>query len=111
MSSKAALRWGSEMWVLNNRVKHRLEGAQRNFLRPLLAFTKLDHQTNVEIREMLQVQNIVDEMHDYQKNLKIHVGRKQRNRLPKLVMNYNPTGKRDRGRHRKRWKDQFSDEN
>jgi hypothetical protein len=42
---KAALRYGSEMWVLNERDNQHLEAAQ-TFLSPLLGFAKLDHQRN-----------------------------------------------------------------
>jgi hypothetical protein len=68
------------------------------FLRPLLGFTKSDHQKNAEIRERLQAQNIVENICNYQNNWKKnHVERMQRNRLPKLAMLYNPTGNRDKG--------------
>jgi hypothetical protein len=43
-----ALTYGSETWMLNKRDKQRLEAAQMRFLRPLLGYTKLDRQRNVE---------------------------------------------------------------
>jgi hypothetical protein len=95
------------MFVLNGRHQRRLEAAQMKFLRPLLGFTKLDHQRNAEIRERPHVQNIVEDICDYQKNKKKHLERMQRNRLPKQVMHYNPTAKRYIDRPRKRWKDQL----
>jgi hypothetical protein len=36
-----------------------LEAAQMRFLRPLLGFTRLDHQRNSDIRQKLEVDNIV----------------------------------------------------
>jgi hypothetical protein len=42
ITAKAALKYGSEAWVLNKRDKHRLETAHVRVLRPLLGYTKLD---------------------------------------------------------------------
>jgi tRNA splicing endonuclease len=48
---KAALRYGSERRVLNERDKQRLEAAQGNFVRILLVHTKSDCQRRVDTRE------------------------------------------------------------
>ena len=42
ITGKAALKFGSEAWVLKKREKQRLEAAQMKFLRHLLGITKLD---------------------------------------------------------------------
>jgi hypothetical protein len=42
MTAKAALKFGSEVWVLKKRDGQRLEAAQMKFLRHLLGITKLD---------------------------------------------------------------------
>jgi glutamate racemase len=57
-------------WVLNKRDKQCLEAEQLRFLRPLLGYTKLDRQINVDMRERLKVQSIVEEIHTCQKNWK-----------------------------------------
>ena len=44
---KAALKFGSEAWVLKKRDEPRLEAAQMKFLRHLLGITKLDTENNV----------------------------------------------------------------
>jgi hypothetical protein len=59
-TAKAALRYGSESWVLSKRHKQRLEATQMRFLRRLLGHTKLDRQRNVDISERLKVQSIVE---------------------------------------------------
>ena len=41
---KAALKFGSEAWVLKKREEQRLEAAQMKFLRHLLGRTKLDKE-------------------------------------------------------------------
>ena len=43
---KAALKFGSEAWVLKKREKQRLEAAQMIFLRHLLGITQLDKEKN-----------------------------------------------------------------
>ena len=41
IAAKAALKFGSEAWVLKKREEQRLEAAQMKFLRHLLGVTKL----------------------------------------------------------------------
>jgi hypothetical protein len=52
ITAKAALKFGSEVWLLKKRDK-RLEAAQMKFLRHLLAITKLDKEKNTSIRKKL----------------------------------------------------------
>jgi hypothetical protein len=63
---KAALKFGSEAWVLKKREEQCLEAAQMKFLRNLLGITKLDREKNQTIREKLGVQNTVKEIKQYQ---------------------------------------------
>ena len=46
IAAKAALKFGSEVWVLKEREKQHLEAAQMKFLRHLLGITKLDKEKN-----------------------------------------------------------------
>jgi len=50
-TAKAALKFGSEAWVLKKREKQRLEAAQMKFFRHLLRITKLDKEKNRCIKE------------------------------------------------------------
>ena len=50
ITAKAALKFGSEDWVLKKREEQRLEAAQMKFLRHLLGITKLDKGKNQCIR-------------------------------------------------------------
>ena len=56
--AKAALKFGSEAWVLRKREEQRLEAAQMKFLRHLLGITKLDKEKNQCIRGKTGAQNI-----------------------------------------------------
>ena len=51
ITAKAALKFGSEAWVLKKRGEQRLEAAQMKFLRHLLGITKLDKEKNQCIRQ------------------------------------------------------------
>ena len=53
ITAKAALKFGSEAWVLRKREEQRLEAAQMEFLRHLLGITKLDKEKNQCIREKM----------------------------------------------------------
>jgi len=44
ITAKAALKFGSEAWVLKKREEQRLEAVQMKFLRHLLGITKLDKE-------------------------------------------------------------------
>ena len=44
ITAKAALKFGSGVWVLQKREEQRLEAAQMKFLRHLLGITKLDKE-------------------------------------------------------------------
>jgi hypothetical protein len=77
------------------------------FLRHLLEITKLDKEKNQTIREKLGVQNIVEEIKQYQQKWLQHVQRMDTNRIPKQALQYTPKGRRNIGRPRKRWRDQI----
>ena len=51
VTTKAALKFRSEAWVLKKRVEQRLEAAQIKFLRNSFGITKLDKEKNQSIRE------------------------------------------------------------
>ena len=107
ITAKAALKFGSEAWVLNKRQEQRLEAAQMTFLRHLLGITKLDKEKNQCIRQKTGAQNIVKEIKQNQKKWLQHVQRMDTNRLPKQALQYKPEGRRNIGQLRKRWRDQL----
>ena len=107
ITAKAALKFGSEAWVLKKREEQGLEAAQMKFLRHLLGITKLDKENNQCIREKTGEQRIEQEIKQYQKKWLQHVQRMDTNRLPKQALQYRPKGRRNTGRPRKRWRDQL----
>ena len=107
ITAKAALKFGSEVWVLKRREEQLLEAAQMKVLRHLLGITKLDKEKNQCIRQKTGAQKIVKEIKQYQKKWLQHVQRMDTNRLPKQALQYKPKGRRNIGRSRKRWRDQL----
>jgi len=107
ITAKAALKFGSEAWVLKKREERRLEAAQMKFLRHLLGVTKLDKQKNQCIRGKTGAQYIVKEIKQYQEKWLQHVQRMDTNRILKQTLQYQPKGRRKIGRPRKRWRDQL----
>ena len=107
ITAKAALKFGSEAWVLKKREEQRLEAAQMKFLSHLLGITKLDKEKNQCIRQKTGAQNIVKEIKQYQEKWLQHVQRMDTNRLPKQALQYKPKGRRNIGRPRKRWREQL----
>jgi hypothetical protein len=53
ITAKAALKFGSEVWVLKKRDKQCLEAAQMKFLRHLLEIMKLDKEKNISLGKKL----------------------------------------------------------
>ena len=92
ITAKAALKFGSEAWVLKKREEKCLEAAQMKFLRHLLGITKLDKEKNQCIREKTGAQSKVQEIKQYQKRWLQHVQRMDINRLPKQALQYRPKG-------------------
>ena len=97
IKAKAALKFGSEAWVLKKREEQRLEAAQRKFLRHLLRITKLDKEKNQCIREKTGAENIVKEIKQYQEKWLQHIQRMDTNRIPKQALQYKPKGRRHIG--------------
>jgi hypothetical protein len=60
---------------------------------------------DLEIRNSLEVDNIVEDIKQYQRRWVDHLEQMDRSRLPRLAFQYQPRGWRDRGRPRARWKD------
>ena len=107
ITAKAALKFGSEAWVLKKREEQRLEAAQIKFLRHLLGITKLDKEKNQFIREKIGAENIVKEIKQYKEKWLQHIQRMDTKRIPKQALQYKTKGRRHIGRPRKRWRDQF----
>lgn len=101
------LLYGSETWTLTTSQLKRIEAAEMRLLRPLAGYTLYDHKYNEDIRQELNIAAITETIHKYRSNWHEHVLRMPNDRLPRRLLNYRPLGYRDRGRPKKRWRDQL----
>jgi hypothetical protein len=62
-------------------------------------------KTSTQITEDLKITQILDKLLKYKKNWIEHVNRMPRNKLPRVMKHYCPTGRRNRGRPLKRFLD------
>jgi hypothetical protein len=96
--SKPALQYGSETWELREEDKRGTETSEMRFLRSVLG---------EDIRKQLNTQRMVEEIQEYQKKWHYHVERMPPERLPWQTYSYHPIGRRNIGRPRRRWRQQF----
>jgi hypothetical protein len=95
ITAKAALKFGSEAWVLKKRKEKRLETAQMKFLRHLLGKAKLDKGKYqcTSIMEKTGAYNIVKEIKQYQEKWLQHIQRMDTHRIAKQALKYKPKDK------------------
>ena len=77
------------------------------FLRSLSGITLRDRIKRKKIRKQWKVEEIIDDILNYQQKWNQHVLRMPENRLPRKSLQYQPQGKRYLGRPYRRWKDLF----
>jgi hypothetical protein len=62
---------------------------------------------NEDTREELTMKPIDEDIREYQKKWKQHLGRMDNSRVSEVIINYKHVGLRDLGRSRSLWQDQF----
>jgi len=65
-------------------------------------YTWTDYKTNAQIAKELKITQILDKLLEYKRSWIQHVNRILRNRLPRAMKYYSPTGRRNHGRPLKR---------
>jgi hypothetical protein len=101
-----SLRFKYRLFKKNVHYEHmRLISAEMRFLRRTAGYTRWDHKRNEDSLTELQISQITEFICQYRKNWKEHVDRMGSDRIPKMILKYQPTGKRNLGRSLKRWKD------
>ena len=65
-------------------------------------YTWTDHKTNTQITKELKITTNLNKLPEYKRNWIQHVNRMTRNRLPRVMKQYFPTGRRNYGRPLKR---------
>ena len=72
------------------------------YMRRTAGNTRADYKTNTQIAKELKITPILDKLLEYKRNWIQHVNRMPRNRIPRIMKHYSPTGRRNQGRPLKR---------
>jgi hypothetical protein len=96
------LLYGSETWTIKARDARRISAVEMTFMRRTAGYTSTDYKTNTQIAKKLKITPIFDKLLQYNRNWIQHVNTMPRNRLPRVMKHYCPTGRRNHGRPLKR---------
>ena len=72
------------------------------YMRRTAGYAWTDYKTNAQIAKELKITPVLDKLLEYERNWIKHVNRMPRNRLPRVMKHYCPTGRRNHGRPLKR---------
>jgi hypothetical protein len=68
------------------------------YMRRTARYTWTDSKTNTQTAKELKITPILDKLLEYKRNWIQHVNRMPRNRLPRVMKQYCPNGRRNHGR-------------
>ena len=94
------LLYGSKTWTVKAMDARRITAAEMKYMRT--GYTGTDYRTNAQIAEELKITPSLDKLLEYKRSWIQHVNRMPRNRLPRVMKHYSPTGRRNHGRPLKR---------
>ena len=92
-------------WTIKASDARRITAAEIKYVRRTAGHTWTDYKTNAQIAKELKITPILDKLLEYKRSLIQHVNRMPRNRLPRVMKHYSPTGRKNRGRPLKRLPD------
>jgi hypothetical protein len=98
------LLYGSETWTLRKRDWNRIQAAEMKYLRTVKGCTTLDQIRNESITYELGIYPLREKILKYRNKWKAHLQRMEHTRIPLQAYKYQPSGKRDIGRPRIRWR-------
>ena len=101
--------YGSETWTTTKQLEQKLRTTQRAMERRMLKITIKDRIKNEEIRRQTHVKDIIEKIKQAKWRWAGHTARRDDNRWTKRTMDWQPrTGKRGRGRQKRRWRDDIT---
>jgi len=92
----------AKLGTIDARDARRITAADMKYMRRTAGYTWTDYKTNAQIAKELKITPILDKLVEYKGSWIQHVNRMPRNRLPKVMKYYSPTGRRNHGRPLKR---------
>jgi hypothetical protein len=96
------LLYGSETWTTKASDARGITAAEMKYMRRTAGYTWTDYKTNAQIAKELKITPILYKLLEYERSWLQHVNRMPRNRLPRVMKHYCPTGRRNHGRPLKR---------
>lgn len=101
------LTYGCETWTMQRRHESRIQACEMMFLRRVEGVTRLDKVRNEDVRRSLGQEAVMNIVKKKQWRWKVKMEEMNGDRLVKQVYEEEVTGRRPRGRPRKRWSDNF----
>jgi len=102
---------GILIWTLTERLSSRLRALEMGCLRKILGVSRLFHVSNTDIKNQLNIKHdIVDRIRSRRRSYFGHVVRMQPSRIPHRALYRQVHGTRPRGRPRKCWTDNISED-
>jgi DNA-binding sugar fermentation-stimulating protein len=96
------LLYGSETWTIKARNTRRITAAEMKYVRRTAGYIWTDYKTNAQIAKELKITPTLEKLLEYKRKWIQYVNRMPRNRLPRVMKYYSPTGRRNYGRPLKR---------
>jgi hypothetical protein len=96
------LLYGSENCAMKANDKTRITAVEMRFLRTTAKYIWSNYKRSDDILKELKTEPLMEKVLKYKNNWIRYVNRKQRDRISKLLQNYKPRGRRNRGRPMKR---------
>jgi len=93
---------GSETWTIKASDSRRITAAEMKYMRITAGYNWTDYKTNEQITTELRITPNLDKILEYKKSWIQNVNRMPRNRLPRVMKRYSPTGRRNHGSPLKR---------
>ena len=94
-------------WTIKARDARRITAAGMKYMRRTAGYIWTDYKTNAQFAKELKITSSLDKLLEYKRNCIQHVNRMPRNRLPRVMKHYSPTGRRNHGRSLKRLLDRW----
>ena len=98
-------------WDLIRRLKvkardaRRITAAEMKYMKRREGYSRTDYKTNTQIAKELKIAPILGKLLEYKIKCIQRVNRMPRNRFPRVMKHYSPTGRRNHGRPLKRFLD------
>jgi hypothetical protein len=96
--ARPTLAYSSESWTIGSNDKKILISAEIRFIRRTLGYKLFDHKRNEDLMHIMDKQlkttPIINFVTQHRKNWKEHVHRMTPDRIPKIILKYQPKGKR-----------------